>query len=99
MKKNERAFRLTVAAFMVVFGLMSLSQAGYFVIRFLTIKQGIEPQAMSLFVSSAWRCYWLFFGAYLIQLPFKQIVARRGLFIVVTLSIVTCLTTLFMYRV
>jgi len=97
MKKNERAIRLTVAAFMVVFGLMSLSQAGYFVIRFLAINQPLEPQAIALFVGSAWRCYWMFFGAYLIQLPFKQIVARRGLFIVVSLSIMACLATLFMY--
>lgn len=97
MKKNERAIRLTIAAFMVVFGLLSLSQAGFFVIRYLAIDQPLEPKAISLFVGSAWRAYWMFFGAYLIQLPFKQIVARRGLFTVVSLSIIVCLTTLFMY--
>jgi hypothetical protein len=97
MKKNERAIRLTIAAFMVVFGLLSLSQAGYFVIRYLTIEQPLEPRAVSLFVGSGWRCYWMFFGAYLIQLPFKQIVAKRGLFTIVVLSIMASLTTIFMY--
>ena len=97
MKKNERAIRLTIAAFMVVFGLMSLSQAGYFVIRYLTINQPLDPHAISLFVGSAWRCYWMFFGAYLIQLPFKQILASRGLFMVVVVSLMVSLTTIFMY--
>lgn len=97
MNKKERAIRLTIAAFMVVFGLLSLSQAGYFIIRYLAIDQPLEPRAISLFVGSAWRCYWMFFGAYLIQIPFKQIVARRGLFTIVVLSLFICLTTLFMY--
>ncbi|MCG7529948.1 hypothetical protein MHM98_01040 [Psychrobium sp. MM17-31] len=97
MKKNERAIRLTIAALMVVFGLLSLSQAGYFVIRFLAIDQPLEPKAVSLFVGSAWRTYWMFFGAYLIQFPLKQIVARKGLFTAVMASFFICLTTLFMY--
>lgn len=97
MKKNERAIRLTIAAFMVVFGLLSLSQAGFFVIRYLAIDQPLSPEAISLFVGSAWRAYWMFFGAYLIQLSFKQILAKRSLFMAVTVSVIVCLTTLFMY--
>jgi hypothetical protein len=97
MKKNERAIRLTIAAFMVVFGLMSLSQAGYFVIRYLTINKPLDSHAISLFVGSSWRCYWMFFGAYLIQLPFKQILANRGLFMLVVVSLMVSLTTIFMY--
>lgn len=97
MKKNERFIRLTIAAFMVVFGLLSLSQAGYFVIRFLAIDQPLDAKGISLFVGSAWRSYWMFFGAYLIQFPIKQIMARRGLAMFVATSIIVCLTTLFMY--
>ena len=97
MNKKERAIRLTVAAFMVVFGLLSFSQAGYFVIRFLILPEPLEPKAVSLFVGSAWRCYWMFFGAYLIQIPFKQIMQRKVLFSVVIFSIISCLTTLIVY--
>ncbi len=97
MNKKERAIRLTVAAFMVVFGLLSFSQAGYFVIRFLILPEPLEPEAVSLFVGSAWRCYWMFFGAYLIQIPFKEIMQRKVLFSVVIVSIISCLTTLIIY--
>jgi len=97
MNKKERAIRLTVAAFMLVFGLISLSQAGFFVMRYLIIEQPFEPREVSAFVSSFWRFYWMFFGAYLIQLPFKLILKRTKLFLMITLSAITCLTTLFMY--
>lgn len=97
MNKKERAFRLTVAAFMVVFGLISFSQAGYFVIRFLVLPDPIEPKAVSLFVGSAWRTYWLFFGAFLIQIPFKQMIQRKVLFSVVVLSVIACFATLIRY--
>ena len=97
MNKKERAIRLTIAAFMVVFGLLSFSQTGYFVIRYLTIEQPLSPHGISMFVGSLWRCYWMFFGAYLIQLPFKQILRRKGLFLFITVSAIVCLTTLFTY--
>lgn len=97
MKKNERFIRLTIAAFMVVFGLLSLSQTGFFVIRYLTIDQPLDANGISVFVGSLWRTYWMFFGAYLIQFPFKQIFERKVLFSVVMASFFVCLATLFMY--
>jgi len=97
MNKKERAIRLTIAAFMIVFGLISLSQAGFFVMRYLIIEQPFEPREVSTFVSSAWRFYWMFFGAFLIQLPLNTIVKRTKLVVFTVISIVTCIATLYTY--
>lgn len=97
MNKKERAIRLTIAAFMIVFGLVSLSQAGFFVMRYLIIEQPFELREISAFVSSGWRFYWMFFGAFLIQLPLKLILKRKGLLVFITMSVIACVTTLFMY--
>lgn len=97
MNKKERAIRLTIAAFMIVFGLISFSQAGFFVMRYLIIEQPFEPREVSAFVSSVWRFYWMFFGAFLIQLPLKTIIKRTTLSVFIVISIATCVMTFYMY--
>ena len=97
MSSNQRAIRLAIAGLMIVFGLMSLSQAGYFVIRYLTLNEPLDTVAMSIFVISAWRSYWLLFGAVLMQFTVKQIIAKPLLLGWTVMSLIACLVTLIMW--
>ena len=78
---------------MIIFGLMSFSQAGYFVIRYFTLHEPIEAAAQSMLLQTAWRCYWLFMGAALVQMTWQQFVAKRWLVAFTVLSLVVCLAS------
>lgn len=97
MSSNQRAIRLAIAGLMIIFGLISLSQAGYFVIRFLTLSEPMDAMTLNLFLVSAWRSYWLLFGAALIQFTFKQILAKPILLGWTILSLISCLITLILW--
>lgn len=97
MSSNQRAIRLAIAGLMVIFGLISLSQASFFVIRYLTLSEPMDAVTTNLFVISAWRSYWLLFGAGLIQFTFKQILAKPLLLGWTILSLIVCLVTLVMW--
>jgi len=97
LSSNQRAIRLAIAGLMIVFGLISLSQAAFFVIRYLTLNEPLDAVATHLFVMSAWRSYWLIFGAGLIQFTFKQVLAKPMLLGWTIISLITCLVTLVMW--
>jgi len=97
LSTNQRAIRLAIAGLMIVFGLISLSQAGFFVIRYFTLVEPLDATGVSIFVISAWRCYWLFFGAVLIQFTFKQLLAKPVLLATTVVSLIASLMTLIMW--
>jgi len=97
LSSNQRAIRLAIAGLMIIFGLISLSQAGYFVIRYLTLKEPMDAVTTTMFVVSAWRSYWLLFGAVLIQFTFKQVLAKPILLGWTIVSLIACLTSLVLW--
>jgi len=97
LSSNQRAIRLAIAGLMIIFGLISLSQAGFFVIRYLTLNEPMDTVTTNMFILSAWRSYWLLFGAGLIQFTFKQILAKPYLLGWTVMSFLACLTTLLLW--
>ncbi|MDP2561208.1 hypothetical protein [Psychrobium sp. 1_MG-2023] len=96
MSGTQRAFRLAIAGLMVIFGLLFFSQAGYFVIRYLTLKEPLELAAQHALALSAWRSYWLLFGAFIIQFTAKQLLAKPLLCGWIGLSLIATITTFLM---
>ncbi len=97
MNSNQRAIRLAIAGLMVIFGLISLSQAGFFVIRYFTLSEPMDAVTTNMFLVSAWRSYWLLFGAGLIQFTFKQVLAKPILLGWTIASLVACLVSLILW--
>ncbi len=78
---------------MIIFGLMSFSQAGYFVIRYFTLHEPIEAAAQSMLLQTAWRSYWLFMSAALVQMTWRQFIAKRWLVALIVFSFLACLAS------
>ncbi|NRA55308.1 MAG: hypothetical protein HRU23_14280 [Gammaproteobacteria bacterium] len=74
MSSNQRAIRLAISGLLIVFGLISLSQAGFYVIRYLTFDAALNPQEMIGFLLSFWRGYWSVLAAIIIHFTIKAIV-------------------------
>lgn len=87
MSSNQRAIRLALSGLLIIFGLMSLSQAGYFVIRYFTLDAELNSAQIAQMLSGFWRGYWLVAIAVLIHFEFKQWFNSRWISLFLMISI------------
>gem|GEM_PF-2633925 len=73
MSSNQRAIRLAISGLLIIFGLISLSQAGFYVIRYLTFDAALNPQEITSLLLSFWRGYWCVLAAIIIHFTIKAI--------------------------
>ena len=89
MSSNQRAIRLAISGLLIVFGLMSLSQAGFFVIRYFTLDTALDSNELDHLLLGFWRGYWLIALAVLIhfslRLWFKS--RRISLFLLISIGL------------
>ena len=89
MSSNQRAIRLTISGLFIIFGLISLSQAGFFIIQYLVLDHTLESGELLALWLGFWRGYWAITLAILLQLSVKKIFKSRkiSLFIMISLGL------------
>jgi len=78
VSSNQRAIRLAISGLLIVLGLISLSQAGFFVIRYLTLDTPLSIEAINGFLISFWRGYWVVLVAIIIHFSWSSVVKSLG---------------------
>jgi hypothetical protein len=73
VNSNQRAIRLAISGLLIVFGLVSLSQAGFYVIRYFALDNALDSNEIFNFMLSFWRGYWVIVLAFLIHFSIKSI--------------------------
>lgn len=89
MNSNQRAIRLAISGLLIIFGLISLSQAGYFVIRHFTLGEALDSNDLYHLFLGFWRSYWLFAVAVLIHFSISELFKSRkvSLFLMVSIGL------------
>lgn len=87
MSSNRRAILLAISGILVIFGLMSLSQAGYFVIRYFALGVALEPEQLFSMWLGFWRGFWLISSAILIHFRIKEIFKSRKISLFIMISV------------
>ena len=87
MSSNQRAIRLAISGLLIIFGLMSLSQAGYFVVRYFTLGNALDSNELYHMLLGFWRGYWLIAVAVLIHFKLKLLFKSRPISLFLMISI------------
>lgn len=73
VSSNQRAIRLAISGLLVVFGLVSLSQAGFYVIRYFTLGNNLNSHELQGLCLSFWRGFWVVSLAVMIHFTIREI--------------------------
>lgn len=87
MSSNQRAIRLAISGLLIIFGLMSLSQAGFFVIRYFTLGNALDSNELYHLLLGFWRGYWLIGVAILIHFSLRLLFESRRISLFLMISI------------
>jgi hypothetical protein len=87
VSSNQRAIRLAISGLLIILGLMSLSQAGYFVIRYFTLGSVLDSNELYHMMLGFWRGYWLTAIAVLIHFNLRELFESRGISLFLMISV------------